>query len=205
MRIIEAADCPLIEVDFLGDDRGGGLTDDAGRGLDRDGTRAIHVQLERGTRRGEARDTQRLAFGPELHHGLAADTLNLNRTHRLVVGERLCRQRAAGLPVDWRQRADTFAPVEVGEIHIHHDDAGEEPDEHQEPNRDTQITMGDDGCAPDEARHCSPPKRKRPGSTPAALLTTLRRTSRCSALGKSAAGQACPPDRQDRHCPGSRA
>jgi hypothetical protein len=62
-------------------------------------------------------------------------------------------EAAARLPGNRRLDAQALRLREAREADIHHDDAGEKPHRHEEPDRDPEIAVQDDERAPQSVRH----------------------------------------------------
>ena len=148
----EAADGPLIFVDGLSGGEAGAADQPRG-GVD--GNRL-------GVGKSEIRDADTLG---EIDHRIrprrtaqpqyrdAEEGFDLDAIKLQVVGNEPILDPTAGLPPNGLQRAGPVALGKFGKLDIHHDDAGGEPDQHQDADRDPEIAVEYDQGAPQDVFH----------------------------------------------------
>src|SRR5262249_57800923 len=91
--------------------------------------------------------------GPEPQGGPARMGLDLRAQDRLIVGNEALAEAAALLPGNRRLDAQTLRFLELRKADIHHDDTGDEPHRHDEPDRDPEIAVQDNERTPDAVPH----------------------------------------------------
>src|SRR5262249_8470821 len=156
-----AADGPLIDVDALmGDDRG--TPDDARRGRSRDALGDVRVDADHAPT-GKVDERIELSRAAEPQRGPAGMGLDLRAQDCLIVGNEALAEAAAFLPGNRRLDAQALRFLELRIPDIHHDDAGDEPNRHEQPDRDSEIAVQDDERAPDAVPHV---RGCRPGQAP---------------------------------------
>src|SRR5262249_47607739 len=147
-----AADGPLIDVDALiGDDRGI-AADDARRGRSRDALGDVRVDADHAAA-SEIDERIGLSRAPQPQRGPARSGLDLRAQDRLIVGNEALAEAAALLPGNRRLDAQTLRFLELRKADIHHDDTGDEPHRHNEPDRDPEIAVQDNERTPDAVPH----------------------------------------------------
>ena len=83
----------------------------------------------------------------------------MNAVKRLVVRNEPVRDPTACLPRNRLQRAHPVGFGKLRKAGIHHDDAGREPDQHQDADRDSEVAVEYDQGAPRKSSHVREPSK----------------------------------------------
>jgi hypothetical protein len=160
LLLAKAVERPLVFIDFLGGGKRRRLPVHARRRRERDGLGIVDVEALFAALH-EVDRLDRYQHTGQAQHRRAQQHLDLGAGDRLGVGQDSSADPAASLPRDRRQAAQALSAGRLWKAHIHHDDAGGEPHQHQEAHCDPEIAVSDDQCPPptvgDPCRHpCHP-------------------------------------------------